>query len=56
MKQLCNVSWVAQAEMKEDEAALSKWEHDLNRPPPGYIGKRRNLSLVTPELDALMRG
>lgn len=62
MRQLCNVSYVAQAEAalsSEDESAFTKFEAELNRLPPGVVaragaGGPRLRSNVTSQLLELM--
>ena len=42
MRQLCNISYVAQAESKAfEEGAFEKWEAELNHPPAEYVRRRR---------------
>lgn len=53
MRQLVNVSYVAQAEAKVEPGELERWEAELLTPPRGY-GRRSRASFVTPQLDALM--
>lgn len=55
MRQLCNVSYIAQAESKVGDGELEKWLAKLGQPPPGLgLDRRRGPSFVQPQIDMLM--
>ena len=55
MRQFCNVSYVIQLEGKDDVDA-QKFLLELERPPPGWVARRRVRTRVDPGLLTLMGG